>query len=76
LLYRTAYISSDPDRNDRFFFVGLAPGTYRIFAWDNLPTGAEFSPEFVSRYESRGISVTISAGQTLGNLEIPVIPVQ
>jgi hypothetical protein len=71
MLYKSASVS--PDGKGNFNFTGIAPGTYRIFAWENLPSGAEQNAEFMNEYETRGISFTISAGLSLTNIEVPLI---
>jgi hypothetical protein len=73
-LYKSAFVSADGKGN--FNFTGIAPGTYRVFAWDNLPTGTEQNAEFMGEYETRGISVTVSTGLTLPNIEVPLIRVR
>jgi hypothetical protein len=71
MLYKSASVS--PDGKGNFNFTGIAPGTYRIFAWENLPSGAEQNAEFMNEYETRGVSFTISAGLSLTNFEVPLI---
>jgi hypothetical protein len=53
-------------QNEAFDEKQIAPGTYRILAFDHLNT--EIGPanaEFLRRYESKGVVVELSAGQTL-----------
>ena len=65
--------SSPPDGTGTFVFRGIAPGTYKIFAWENLPELAEQNAVFMSDYESRGITVTVSAGLALTVMKVPLI---
>jgi hypothetical protein len=44
-----------------FVLGGVAPGNYKIFAWDNAPDGAYFNPSFLARYEDFGVVVTVTA---------------
>lgn len=46
--------------NGRFELVGVTPGEYRIFAWDDLPSGADESIEFMTPYEQRGRLVKVT----------------
>jgi hypothetical protein len=71
MLYKSVNVARDGDGS--FTFTGIAPGTYRLFAWESLPAGAEQHAEFISKYESRGVSVTVSAGLTLSNIKVPLI---
>jgi hypothetical protein len=41
---------------------GVAPGRYRIFAWEDAPAGAHEDPSFVRRYEDFGESLEIVPG--------------
>jgi len=53
-------------QNEAFDEKQIAPGTYRILAFDHLNT--EIGPanaEFLRRYESKGVVAELSAGQTL-----------
>jgi uncharacterized protein (TIGR03435 family) len=57
LLYKRA-----PLVEGRFTFTDVTPGLYRLFAWDDLPTGADENVEFMATYESRGRAVTVRSG--------------
>jgi hypothetical protein len=37
--------------------VGIAPGDYRLFAWEEIQTGAFMDPNFLREYEDRGLAV-------------------
>jgi protocatechuate 3,4-dioxygenase beta subunit len=64
----TAVVVSDPARRKRqdlnrsatsnaagqVTFEGLAPGEYKIFAWEEIATGAWQNPETLRTYDSRG----------------------
>lgn len=66
-------VPEDPERTDlykvtgadqygRFFIEGIAPGNYRLFAWEDAPSGAYRDPEFVRRYEDWGERIDLEAG--------------
>jgi hypothetical protein len=52
------------DANGRFTFTGIAPGEYKVFAFEQLLDGAEQNPEFIARYETLGQSVTVTSNTT------------
>jgi hypothetical protein len=68
LLYKRATSGAD----GQFALVGLAPGAYKLFAWETIPIGAEMNAEFMKDYDERGIPVTIEPGTQL-MVEIPVL---
>jgi hypothetical protein len=68
-LYRT--VASDS--NGRFTLRNIAPGAYKVFAWDGIDSFAYFDPEFMSRMEPRGASVRIAESST-ASVRIAVIP--
>jgi hypothetical protein len=70
-LYRT--ISTDAA--GRFHVEGVPPGDYRVFAWEDVETGAWQDPEYLRVFEDRGKPVRINEGGTV-NLELRVIPPQ
>jgi hypothetical protein len=44
--------------------AGLAPGDYKIYAWDDFQQVAYAEPDWMQRNGSNGVSVTVSASQT------------
>lgn len=55
-LYHQAMV----DQNGQFSFKGIAPGKYRLFAWEDIEPGAQFDPEFIKRHDSQGTRVTVA----------------
>jgi hypothetical protein len=49
------------DEQGGFRLTRVPPGNYKLFAWDSMVPGAYESPEFLQRYESRGVDVKVSA---------------
>jgi hypothetical protein len=47
------------DQQGRFKVTGIAPGLYKVFAWQTLPLGAHQSPEFLAPFEAQGASVDV-----------------
>jgi hypothetical protein len=52
------------DDRGRFVFQGVAPGEYKVFAFERLADTAERNPAFLARYETLGSSVTVNPGIT------------
>jgi protocatechuate 3,4-dioxygenase beta subunit len=50
------------DQNGRFQLRGVAPGEYKLFAWEDLEMGAHQDPEFLKQHEEKGKSVTVREG--------------
>jgi Carboxypeptidase regulatory-like domain len=57
----------------KFQMRGIAPGDYKLFAWENVEPGAWQSPEFIQKYESSGQRIRISEG-SIENTALTVIP--
>jgi hypothetical protein len=57
----------------KFHFDGLAPGEYRVFAWEDVPQGDWYDTDFTPRFEALGTSVVIDEAKTKA-LEVRVIP--
>ena len=55
-LYQTLVTGSD----GKFRFPGIPPGDYKLFAWEDIETGAWENVEFMRPYESRGRAVRVS----------------
>ena len=54
------YKSARSDAAGRFLLTGIAPGNYKLFAWDSIPPGAYRNATFVSQYEDQGMAVNVS----------------
>jgi hypothetical protein len=69
-LYRTASLPSI----GYFQLSGIPPGNYKIFAVPQLNEAIAFrSEEFITRYEFRGLSVSVQQGINSGSLQIPYL---
>jgi hypothetical protein len=56
-----------------FTFENIPPGTYKVFAWEDVETFAWFDAEFMRNFENRGREVVIREGAK-ENIELTVIP--
>jgi 5-hydroxyisourate hydrolase-like protein (transthyretin family) len=56
------YRENTTDQYGRFHIKGIAPGEYKLFAWEDVETGAYEDPEFLNGFEGLGESVTIRQG--------------
>jgi 5-hydroxyisourate hydrolase-like protein (transthyretin family) len=59
-LYKTIVTGAD----GRFAFQDVPPGDYKLFAWDDVETGAWQNAEFIREHESKGRAVRISEKST------------
>ena len=56
-LYRT----TTADQNGQFNLQGIAPGEYKLFAWDDVDPGSYMDLEFLKPHESKARKITIKA---------------
>jgi hypothetical protein len=68
-LYRT----TSTNALGNFHVEGLPPGDYKVFAWEDVETGAWQNPDFLRQFEDRGKPVRINEGGT-ANIELRAIP--
>lgn len=68
----TARVAMTP-QDGTFTFGGLAPGEYKVFAWEDVESGAWLDPEFLKPLESKGADVKVQAGGNAA-LNLDVIP--
>jgi len=68
LLYKRGITNTD----GKVALGALAPGSYKLFAWESILSGAELNAEFIREYEERGVPVTIEAGVQL-KVQLPLI---
>jgi hypothetical protein len=69
LLYR----QGTSDVEGRFSIQGAAPGSYKLFAWSNIPRGIERNARFMQSFEQFGKAVTITAASSQ-NAALTLIP--
>jgi protocatechuate 3,4-dioxygenase beta subunit len=56
-----------------FTMKGVSPGPYTIFAWESVPPTAWQNAEFLSKYESRGQQISLSA-TSVADVQLNSIP--
>jgi carboxypeptidase family protein len=56
------YKETTTDQYGRYNIKGIAPGEYKLFAWDDLENGAYEDPEFLKSFEALGENVAIRDG--------------
>ena len=61
------------DGSGRFRVRGLAPGDYKVFAWEDIEEGAWQDSDFLRSYESRGTSIRIHEGSN-ETVQVTAIP--
>lgn len=53
------YKITTTDPTGKFSLKGIAPGEYKLFAWEQIEMGAYQDPEFLKPFDSKGESVSI-----------------
>jgi hypothetical protein len=67
------YQQARADQSGSFTFKNLPPGSYKVFAWDDVEDGAWMDPDFIKPLESKGESVTVrESGQE--TVHVTLIP--
>ena len=55
--------STSADAGGHFKILGVAPGSYRLYAWEEADLNAvRYDPDFVKPFESLGKSLQIAEG--------------
>jgi hypothetical protein len=67
------YKCAASNATDVFNLSGVAPGSYKIFAWEQNPAGAEQDPDFIREYDLLGASVTVTPGLASANIQVTLI---
>lgn len=67
------YKATTSDAMGHFTIRAVAPGLYKVFAWESVPTGAYQNAAFISKYETQGQSITVNASTTTSS-SITAIP--
>jgi hypothetical protein len=67
------YRNATSDANGRIHLDGLVPGDYKIFAWEDIESGAWTDPDFMLAYENRATAVRVPDGGR-ATVDVKVIP--
>jgi len=70
---RALFASTTSDASGRFVFRGVAPGDYRLFAWESTPPNAYQNAGFIRKYESRARLVHVGQGGS-ATAQLTIIP--
>jgi protocatechuate 3,4-dioxygenase beta subunit len=61
------------DQNGQFAMHGIKPGSYKLFAWDDVEPGIWWDPQFLKDYEDKGEEVEVEVNAVL-NRSVHVLP--
>jgi hypothetical protein len=59
---RELYKTAKSDAAGKFTVRGIAPGNYKLFAFEGLTGGEFYNSRFLSKYEFRGKPITVAQG--------------
>jgi 5-hydroxyisourate hydrolase-like protein (transthyretin family) len=68
-LFKTAIT----DRDGRFTFRTVPPGSYKVFSWEDLDVGEYFNKQVLSKYETRGSPVRVQES-IKQSIDVKIIP--
>ncbi|MGD0496921.1 MAG: carboxypeptidase regulatory-like domain-containing protein [Bryobacteraceae bacterium] len=67
------YRQVSSDASGGFTFKSLPPGQYKVFAWEDVESGAWMDPDFIKPLEDKGEAVTLAeSGQE--SVQVKLIP--
>jgi hypothetical protein len=58
--------------NGQFRIEHVAPGDYKLFAWEEIEPGVWFDPSFLPRIEDQGKEIRVSARSVL-ETRVPLV---
>lgn len=60
------------DQNGSFTIHAIPPGSYSLYAAEDVPAGAWSDPEFLQEVSAKGVKLQLGEGETK-NIEVPVL---
>lgn len=69
---QSLYKVSNLDQSGQFNFSGIKPGQYKVFAWEDIESGAWTDPDVVKPYDSKSVKVTVSENSK-ASITVPLI---
>jgi hypothetical protein len=70
---RDLYRVTSTDQYGHFTMRGVAPGDYKLFAWEDVEQLVYYDADFIRLYEERATRVRVSESATIG-IEMKIIP--
>ena len=70
---RDLYRTTTTNQHGLFSLPGIAPGDYRVFAWESIEEFAWFDPEILAKFDARGRAVRITETSN-EKLDLRIIP--
>ena len=70
---RALYVLANSDATGRFTLRGVAPGDYKVFAWESIQAFAHVNAAFMAKPEDRGKLVHVGQSGTV-SAELTIIP--
>jgi hypothetical protein len=70
---RALYVSAVSDASGRYTLRGVAPGDYKVFAWESIPAFAHVNAAFMAKHEDHGKLVRVGQSGT-ASAELTIIP--
>jgi hypothetical protein len=67
------YKTTNSDQSGNVNFTNVAPGDYKVIAWEDVPQGAYLNADFVQPYEDRAQSVHVERN-TSPSVQLKIIP--
>jgi len=67
------YKIAQTDQNGHFVLIGIAPGDYKLFAWEDIEPYSYFDPDVLKQFEDKGKPVHV-VDSTKDTVELTLIP--
>jgi hypothetical protein len=67
------YFTSNTDQYGKYTLKGVAPGEYRVYAFENVEFGAYQDPEWLKPFESKGEQIAVNENDKQ-SLDLKLVP--
>jgi hypothetical protein len=60
------HLTAKVDASGAFTLNNIAPGSYKLFAWEGVFVSAWQNAAFLEKYEDQGVALSVAAGKSDG----------